>query len=366
MKKTLLTTFLLSIHLSFAQVATTLRIEDTRNITSLPTAYGHEVKAEFKPRDILGVPGTGNYSGLLTIAPWSDNSGNKHHQLNFNDGGIFYRNALPETSQWGTWRQLLVTDSNGNVGIGTTTPGEKLEIINGFLKVGNVSIGSSENQSSKNYVNLGSDNHGTLLIGSNLYLNNYNAPANSNIKTSITHPTMSGAGIIIPGNGQEHQGSIIFHTSPPSSTVAETEFNSPRMIIKENGNIGIGIQSPIYKLDVNGVIHSKEVKVDMIGWADYVFQRNYPLRTLEEVEQHIEENGHLPNIPSTEEVLKNGINLAEMNTKLLEKIEELTLYSIEQNKQIKKLQNENKLLKSQSKVIQELQQQVQHLLSTQK
>ncbi|WP_370901329.1 hypothetical protein [Chryseobacterium gossypii] len=82
------------------------------------------------------------------------------------------------------------------------------------------------------------------------------------------------------------------------------------------------------------------------------------------MEKHIQEKGHLPNIPSAEKVVKEGINLGEMDAKLLEKIEELTLYSIEQNKQIKQLQEENKILKSQTQKIEKLEQQVQKLLNT--
>ena len=101
-----------------------------------------------------------------------------------------------------------------------------------------------------------------------------------------------------------------------------------------SGNVGIGTTNPQNKLDVNGTIHSKEVKVDMLGWSDFVFKKEYNLPTLEEVEKHITEKGHLENIPSEKDVLENGINLGEMNAKLLQKIEEMTLYMIEQNKQI--------------------------------
>jgi hypothetical protein len=100
-----------------------------------------------------------------------------------------------------------------------------------------------------------------------------------------------------------------------------------------NGNVGIGVTNPNNKLDVNGTVHSKEVKVDMIGWSDFVFKKEYNLPTLAEVEKHINEKGHLENIPSEEEVLKNGINLGEMNAKLLQKIEELTLYMIDMKKE---------------------------------
>ena len=107
------------------------------------------------------------------------------------------------------------------------------------------------------------------------------------------------------------------------------------------GNVGIGTVNPVNKLDVNGTIHSKEVKVDMAGWPDFVFKKDYNLPTLEEVEKHIREKGHLEHIPNEQEVLKNGINLGEMNAKLLQKIEELTMYMIEikkENEELKKKQ----------------------------
>nr|WP_299170382.1 hypothetical protein [uncultured Allomuricauda sp.] len=99
-------------------------------------------------------------------------------------------------------------------------------------------------------------------------------------------------------------------------------------------SVGIGTTNPgSYKLAVNGNIRAKEIKVET-GWADYVFKEGYDLPTLEEVEQHIKEKGHLINIPSAKEVEENGIQLGEMNKLLLEKIEELTLYAIQQQKEI--------------------------------
>lgn len=124
------------------------------------------------------------------------------------------------------------------------------------------------------------------------------------------------------------------------ATRRENIFTGNQMI---NGNVGIGTASTDFRLAVNGTIHSKEVKVDMIGWPDYVFKKEYDLQKLSEVEKHIKEKGHLVNIPSEEEVLKNGIQLGEMNAKLLQKIEELTLYLIDQNKSIENLVKENKI-----------------------
>jgi len=80
----------------------------------------------------------------------------------------------------------------------------------------------------------------------------------------------------------------------------------------------------------------------MAGWADFVFQKDYELAALEEVEKHIQEKGHLPNIPSAKEVIDNGLSLGESQKLLLQKIEELTLYVIEQNKEIKQLKEKQK------------------------
>jgi hypothetical protein len=117
------------------------------------------------------------------------------------------------------------------------------------------------------------------------------------------------------------------------------------MSLDGNGNVGIGKTNPQNKLDVNGTIRAKEVKVEA-NWADFVFEEDYDLRSLSEVEAFIQENQHLPDIPSEEEVKTEGISVGEMNAKLLQKIEEMTLYMIEMNKEVKALKQENQELKS--------------------
>jgi len=107
-----------------------------------------------------------------------------------------------------------------------------------------------------------------------------------------------------------------------------------KLFVDISGNVGIGTETPSNKLDVNGTIRAKEVKVES-GWADYVFDKAYNLQELSEVESFISEHKHLPEIPDAKEVEKNGVNLGEMNALLLKKIEELTLYSIDQNKNLK-------------------------------
>ncbi|WP_285060238.1 hypothetical protein [Pedobacter ginsengisoli] len=111
------------------------------------------------------------------------------------------------------------------------------------------------------------------------------------------------------------------------------------------GDVGIGTTNTQgHKLAVNGKIRAQEIKVELANWPDFVFSRSYKLPTLQETESHIKEKGHLPGIPSAAEVEKNGIELGDMNKKLLQKIEELTLYLIEKDKQ---LNEERKLNKEQ-------------------
>ena len=113
--------------------------------------------------------------------------------------------------------------------------------------------------------------------------------------------------------------------------------------INYSGKVGINTtRDPgTYHLEVNGSIHAKEVVIDVTNWADYVFGNNYNLKPLNEVESFIKENNHLPEIPTAKEVEEEGIDLGEMNMLLLKKVEELTLYLIEQDR--KNLSQEVKL-----------------------
>ena len=110
-------------------------------------------------------------------------------------------------------------------------------------------------------------------------------------------------------------------------------------LVSTAGKVGINTDNPISELDVNGTIRSKEVKIEATDWPDFGFDKDYKLPTLQAVEQHINDKGHLPDIPSQKEVVENGVNVVEMQAKLLQKIEELTLYTIQLEKRINEIEN---------------------------
>ncbi len=110
------------------------------------------------------------------------------------------------------------------------------------------------------------------------------------------------------------------------------------------GNVGIGTSTPSVELEVNGTIRSEEVRVEAVNAPDYVFEADYDLRSLGEVEKHIEEFGHLPEVPSAAELEEKGMGVSEMNLLLLKKIEELTLHAIRQEEL---LQEQSRLLEMQ-------------------
>ena len=120
------------------------------------------------------------------------------------------------------------------------------------------------------------------------------------------------------------------------------------------GNVGIGVHSPNYPLSVKGTIGAGEVIVtNTSGWSDYVFDPGYQLVPLGDVAAYVKENHHLPDIPSADEVKKNGINVGEMQAKLLAKVEELTLHMIESEERSKRLELENLELKRETQQLRE-------------
>ena len=259
-------------------------------------------------------------NGLLFEAALAPNGTRLPIQLCWRGGGTPGLKILPNT----------------NVGIGVENPQSKLD-VGGQVSSYAVGFGQQDvNTSARNYVNFTSNNHGSVLISSNLYVS-----GDDNLLIAKTHPTMSGASILLPGNSRANQGGIVFYTNQPAPAIADASFSGKMaMLIKSDGNVGIGTSNTgDYRLAVNGKIRANEIRVDA-GWADFVFDDTYRLRPLSEVFLYIQKNKHLPDVPSAKEVKENGISVGEINSKLLQKIEELTLYMIEIKKENQDLKKE--------------------------
>ena len=296
---------------------------------------------------------------------------------------------------------------NGNVGIGVLNPEYKFQISNSFNTNNNEVVASfvrgATNSGGSNIVRFGYHNTcdfevnaGYTNVGHRLggyfdlnIVNNYtggqhggiNFATNSNVRMAIKPNGDVGIGTSAPSNEQSWSRVLDVAGADHSKILATsgngrykmgifshpeswyggggfvgTESNHPlhlitnynaKMSILTNGNVGIGTTNPDSKLTVAGNVHAQEVKVTVNAGAvpDYVFANDYKLKSLNELEQYIKQNSHLPEIPSAKEIEKNGLMLAEMNLNLLKKIEEMTLYMIEQNKRIEKQFNEIEVIK---------------------
>ena len=260
------------------------------------------------------------------------------------------------TNYWTAAGNNIFNNNTGNVGIGTNAPTTKLTIqtplnTNGFTHIGganeiiygegiggvSAAIGTTTNHAFR--LNAGGTGRisiypaGDVVVGSNATGSfgkfTVETPENSYGINQIT-PT----GIKI--------GTFIGGSSAGIGTYSNTNMRifcnnlSAMFISAATGNVGIGTSNPTYKLSVLGNIRAQEVVVET-GWADYVFTEKYKLTPLHEVEKFIQQNKHLPNIPSAKEVEENGLHLGDVQKRMMEKIEELTLYIIRQQKEIEVL-----------------------------
>ncbi len=234
-------------------------------------------------------------------------------------GGMHYEHALDRmVLRVNNYSNNLIIDSDGNFSLGansTNSPNSQLVIIDNFGANISGSSGGNAIFGSNMAVVQGGTNHNKLMI-------------------PTTHASYGYSGM------RSSWGKLYFYTKYGSTAAGEIISEAPRMLIDHYGNVGIGTTNPgTYKLAVKGKIRAEEIKVET-GWADYVFMKGYDLPTLEEVEKHIREKGHLINIPSAKEVEQHGIELGEMNKLLLEKIEELTLYILQLKTKNRLQQNE--------------------------
>jgi hypothetical protein len=235
-----------------------------------------------------------------------------------------------QTRCWGnnawSWQNNLVLKPNSFVGINTDDPKYQLD-VNGKARSKAFVVEDGEQHTELTSDLMGRSHEilfGATRTKSTDWLDN---------STAYTHNAgsySSGAGAIrFVGNG----GEMHFFISPASSGAGnKIDWGAPVMTLLRNGNVGIGISSPSNRLEVNGTIRAKEIKVEAAPWPDYVFADDYQLKDLSEVEQYIDTNKHLPDVPAADTMEQQGVNLGEMNRILLKKVEELTLYSIAQHK----------------------------------
>lgn len=293
----------------YAQSSTTsLQVNDTRDINEPPSYFKNELRADLKQLATTGISTAYGFSTTLSISPWFDDSAGSIHQLNFNNNGMYYRNSKSLTL-WNSWKKLLIGSAEGDLEINS------LSVNNG------ITMGSSQDNTNSSLFILG-PNSPTMEAGKRDIIFDFKNAGQSGIRAF---------------RGDEWGTYLQLMTSQPGDATGTPRV---RMHIDQYGNVGIGTaNTQDYKLAVNGVIRAKEIKVDS-EWADFVFKKDYKLPTLEEVETHINEKGTLPGVPSEADVKANGVNLAETDALLLQKIEELTLYVIKQQKEIDSLKEQ--------------------------
>ncbi len=327
--------------------------------------------------------GKSDYTGGSLFLGNASHGIKRGYTANGNDVGFFTTSGDLYLSTTNSTPQFVLKNS-GNVGVGTTTPTEKLTIYG----TNNAAPGVMSFESSREDVQnaevgiLKAKNSGVEIArmglnragGSNTGFLNFwvkktnetslyeamRISENGNVGIGTANPTekleIQGNTILSGINTKQiynWTGVAAFSTGILGSTTNNSRFsistNSAGEVFSVsylNGNIGIGTtDTKGYKLAVNGDMIAERVVVKLqTNWPDYVFKKTYGLRPLEQVEQYINQNSHLPEVPSAQEVSDKGIDVGAMNAKLLQKIEELTLYLIEQNKEIKTLKNKVEVL----------------------
>lgn len=225
----------------------------------------------------------------------------------------------------------IYNNNSGDVGIGTTSPLAPLDVRGRQVYLG--SIPMSIGYSGYDFPSIG---YNVLFTGTNdayIYkLNDYASWINFNM------------------------GGMRFRVAPHAPVAGASIQYDDAMVINQYGNVGIGVTNPQHKLSVNGSIYASEIKVTTNvtanefkvndrEWSDFIFDKDYKLPSLDHVESYIKENKHLPDVPSAQDIKKNGLAMADMMAKQMQKIEELTLYVIELKKQNEELRKDNLIIK---------------------
>lgn len=223
-----------------------------------------------------------------------------------------------------TWETNMVIRNDGNVGIGTNDPDANLDIIAGGgtdLRVGSTAATNLRiTDFSTQLADVPGSTFGMQMVG----------PQSAHVVVDI----------------QANDNSDGFYVRVPTTPTTSSVPDKTAFVVNAAGRVGIGTSTPQSELAVNGKITSREVQVTVSGWPDYVFDEDYKLLSIDKLEAKIKAHKHLPGIPSAKEVEETGVNLGEMQKKMMEKIEELTLYVIQQSRDIEALKKENQVLKA--------------------
>lgn len=185
---------------------------------------------------------------------------------------------------------------------------------------------------------------GTYVINAKATDNNSATATSGTVTVTVT--SAPAGGWALGGNNLSGEG--VFGTTTSQNLIIKTG-DIERMRITSTGKIGINTTAPPADFSVNGEIWARKIKVTQSTWADYVFDSSYRLMPLKEVENFISKNKHLPGVPSAGKVQQEGLNVGDNQAVLLQKIEELTLYLIEQDKKIKQLEMQLKSQNSKKK-----------------
>jgi hypothetical protein len=268
------------------------------------------------PQAKLDVIGYGQFDGTGIVFKRTGVLSGQNWNLGIDNNGLgIYDNT---NSQY----RLLIS-TTGNVGIGTISPQAKLD-VNGEIRV------SKLFSTACNDIDVSNPYTADLVIGSD---------AGVRHNSSIMFWSKGSASRI--SNKDDVFNFSVWNTTNPNIALSAAVGGTSYI----QGSLGIGTTSPDQKLTVKGKIHAEEVIVDLAVPADYVFAKDYSLMPLHKVEQYVKTNSHLPDVPSATEIKDKGLSVGDMQNKLLQKIEELTLYAIEQNKKMEIQQNEIQALK---------------------
>lgn len=289
--------------------------------------------------------------------------------------------------------RMTILYSNGNVGIGTMTPDNKLQ-VNGGLKIGQGNTATERNTNvlyfgDEDYVKIGEfDADDALSFDADKFCFH-----NGNVGIQTTTPSYAldvngkmflrslnqdgndwyqsyfywNAHCLVMGTPPGHVAHNSLDLKPGGSSDPQPLFSRVRMytatgtntqiqkieLCTENncwfnntGNFGIGTSAPTHKLDVRGTIRANEVLVNIPSGADFVFDNNYHLMPLDELSEYVQQNKHLPEVKSAAEMEQDGVTMGEMQIKLLQKVEELTLYILQQQATIENLKQQVEELKT--------------------